>query len=59
LPLLITRTGHVYARTAERKRQAECIAFRDQLNREIACYITTIHIVLDNLHLHKGKQVQA
>lgn len=54
-----TRTGHVYARTAERKRQVEFIAFLEQLNRQIACHITTIHIVLDNLRMHKGKQVQA
>jgi transposase len=54
-----TRTGHVYARTAERKRQVEFIALLDQLDREIACHITTIHIVLDNLRMHKGKQVQA
>ena len=54
-----TRRGHVYARTAERKRQVEFIAFLEQLDREIACPITTIHIVLDNLRMHKGKQVQA
>jgi transposase len=54
-----TRTGHVYARTAERKRQVEFIAFLEQLDQEIATSITTIHIVLDNLRMHKGKQVQA
>ena len=54
-----TRTGHVYARTAERKRQVEFIAFLEQLDQEIACPITTVHLVLDNLRMHKGKQVQA
>jgi DDE superfamily endonuclease len=54
-----TRTRHVYARMAERKRQVEFIAFLDQLDCEIASHITTIHVVLDNLHMHKGKQVQA
>jgi transposase len=54
-----TRTGHVYARTAERKRQVEFIAFLEQLDRQIASHITTIHMVLDNLRMHKGKQVQA
>jgi transposase len=54
-----TRTGHVYARTAERKRQVEFIAFLEQLEREIASHIATIHIVLDNLRMHKGKQIQA
>jgi transposase len=54
-----TRTGHVYARTAERKRQVEFIAFLEQLDRAIASHMTTIHMGLDNLPMHKGKQVQA
>jgi len=54
-----TRSGRVYGRTAERKRQAEFIAFLEQLDREIPATIKTIHVVLDNLRMHKGKQVQA
>jgi transposase len=54
-----TRSGRVYARTAERKRQVEFIAFLEQLDREIPATIKTIHVVLDNLRMHKGKQVQA
>lgn len=54
-----TRTGTVYATTAERKRQAECIAFLDHVDREMAPDITRIHVVLDNLRMHKGKQVHA
>src|SRR5215510_135178 len=54
-----TRTGKVYATTAERKRQAECIAFLEHVDREMAPDITRIHVVLDNLRMHKGKQVQA
>jgi transposase len=54
-----TRSGKVYARTAERKRQGEFIAFLEQLDREIPATIKTIHVVLDNLPMHKGKQVQA
>jgi transposase len=54
-----TRTGRVYGRTAERKRQVEFIAFLEQLDREIPAAITTIHLVLDNLVMHKGKQVRA
>ena len=54
-----TRSGKVYGRTAERKRQVEFIAFLEQLDREIPATITTIHVVLDNLRMHKGKQVQA
>jgi transposase len=53
-----TRTGQVYARTAERKRQQEFIAFLEQLNREIPASITTVHLVMDNLRVHTGKQVQ-
>jgi transposase len=54
-----TRTGKVYGRTAERKRQKEFIEFLEQLDREIPEEITLIHVVLDNLRMHKGKQVQA
>jgi len=54
-----TRTGKVYARTAERKRQVEFIAFLEQMDREVPATITTIHLVLDNLPMHKGKQVRA
>ena len=44
---------------AGRKRQVEFIAFLEQLEEEIPASVTTIHIVLDNLRMHKGKQVQA
>ena len=54
-----TRTGKVYGMTASRKRQSEFIAFLEQLEREIPASVKTIHIVLDNLRMHKGKQVQA
>ena len=54
-----TRTGKVYGHTAERKRQKEFIEFLEMLDREIPAAITTIHLVLDNLRMHKGKQVQA
>jgi transposase len=54
-----TRTGTVYATTAERKRQVEFIAFLEHVDQELAPHITTVHVVLDNLRMHKGKQVQA
>jgi hypothetical protein len=54
-----TRTGKVYATTAERKRQVEFLTFLEQVEQEIARHITTIHVVLDNVRMHKGKQVQA
>jgi transposase len=54
-----TRTGKVYAMTAQRKRQVELITFLEQLDREIGREITLIRVVLDNARTHKGKQVQA
>jgi transposase len=54
-----TRTGKVFGMTAPRKRQSEFITFLEQLEREIPASVGTIHIVLDNLPMHKGKQVQA
>jgi hypothetical protein len=56
---LETRTGTVYATTAERKRQGECLAFLEHGEREIARQITPLHGVLDTLRRHKGKQVHA
>lgn len=54
-----TRSGKVWGQTYERKRQDEFIAFLDYLEQEIPAHITQIHIVLDNLRMHKGKKVQA
>jgi hypothetical protein len=54
-----TGTGKVYGMTAERKRQVEFIAFLEMLDRDIDARVTVIHVVLDNLRMHKGKQVQA
>ena len=54
-----TRTGKVSGMTAPRKRQSEFIAFLEQLDGEIPESVTTIHVVLDNLRMHKGKKVQA
>src|SRR5262247_3214573 len=36
------RMEHVYARTAERKRQAGFISFLTQLDRQIASHLTTV-----------------
>jgi transposase len=54
-----TRTGLVWGQTYERKRQEEFIAFLEYLDRQVPSHITTIHLVLDNLSVHKGKKVQA
>lgn len=50
-----TRTGKVYGHTAERKRQKEFIEFLEQLDRQIPPEKTVIHIVLDNVRMHKGR----
>jgi len=54
-----TRSGKVYGQCHERKRQVEFIAFLEHLDREIPEHVTLIHVVLDNLRVHKGKKVQA
>jgi transposase len=54
-----TRSGKVYGRTAERKRQEEFIALLEQLDAAFGPEITAVHVVLDNLRMHKGKKVQA
>jgi transposase len=54
-----TRSGHVYAATAPRRRQVEFIAFLEQLDQELPTSITTIHLVLDNVRMHTGTLVRA
>jgi transposase len=54
-----TRTGKVHGMTGSRKRQSEFITFLEQLDREFPASVKTIHLVLDNVRMHKGKQVQA
>jgi transposase len=54
-----TRTGKVYHCTGERKRQIEFIQLLEILDGEFEASITAVHIVLDNLRMHKGKLVQA
>lgn len=54
-----TRTGFVWGQTYERKRQEEFIAFLEYLDHQVPSHITTIHLILDNLSVHKGKKVQA
>jgi transposase len=52
-----TRTGQVYGRCFRRKRQIELIAFLNYLDVFIPAHITKVHIVCDNLRVHKGKKV--
>lgn len=54
-----TRSGWVSGCTARRKRQLEFLTFLDQLDRELPATITLVHLILDNLVMHRGKVVQA
>ena len=54
-----TRTGKVYATTAERKRQAACIAFLEHVERERPPDITRMPVGLATRRRHKGTHVQA
>ena len=53
-----TRTGQVYGSLADRKRQAEFIDFLDQLDARIHASVRIVHVILDNLRMHTGKQVR-
>ena len=54
-----TRSGNVYGETFDRKRQKEFIQFLEKLDADIPAKVTTIHLVLDNVSTHHGKQVRA
>lgn len=54
-----TRSGKVYGKTFDRKRQAEFITFLQHVDAEIPDSVTSIHLVLDNVSTHHGKQVRA
>jgi transposase len=53
-----TRSGKVYGRCYERKRQEEMIDFLSYLEDVTPSRITTIRIVCDNVSVHKGKKVK-
>lgn len=54
-----TRSGEVTGILRRRKRQAEFVELLEKIERETPQTITLIHLVCDNLSVHKGKQVQA
>lgn len=54
-----TRSGKVTAVLRRRKRQAEFIELLEEIDRTTSATITIIHLVCDNLSVHKGKQVKA
>jgi len=54
-----TRTGEVFGVCRQRKRQIEFIELLETIDRETPVHVTAIHLVLDNVRMHKGKLVQA
>jgi DDE superfamily endonuclease len=54
-----TRTGNVIGWSAPRKRAEEFIAFLDLLDVSLDPSIRSVHLVLDNLRVHKSKAVAA
>ena len=54
-----TRSGVVTGICRKRKRQEEFIELLEVMDRDTPSSVTLIHVVCDNLILHKGKKVQA
>jgi transposase len=54
-----TRTGEVTGILRRRKRQAEFIELLEKIDRETPEAVTLIHLICDNLSVHKGKLVRA
>ena len=59
LAALDTRSGVVTVICRKRKRQQEFIELLEMIDRDTPSSVTLIHVVCDNLILHKGKKVQA
>lgn len=54
-----TRTGEVTGILRRRKRQAEFIELLEQIDRTTPLSVTFIHLLCDNLSVHRGKLVRA
>jgi len=54
-----TRTGRVFGSLSERKRAVEFLGAMEALEAAVPASVRTIHVVLDNLRVHKGKAAQA
>lgn len=53
------QSGQVFGRCCRRKRQVEFISLLEHLDQQIAPSITTMHLIGDNVSVHRGKLVQA
>jgi hypothetical protein len=54
-----TRSGQLIGIMRRRKRQLEFIELLEEIDRQTPDSVTVIHIVCDNLRVHRGKKVQA
>lgn len=54
-----TRSGQVYGVTTRRKRQVEYLTLLEHLDRSLPASVTTIHLLADNVSVHRGKLVRA
>ena len=54
-----TRSGEVMGICRRRKRQVEFIELLEKIDRETPAPITLIHLICDNVAMHKGKKVRA
>jgi hypothetical protein len=54
-----TRTGEVTGILRRRKRQAEFIELLEQIDHDTPPSVTLIHLLCDNLSVHRGKLVRA
>lgn len=53
-----TRSGTVIGVCRRRKRQEDFIELLSKIDRETPASVTLLHVVCDNLRMHKGKKVQ-
>ena len=49
------QTGEVIAQLHRRKRQKETIALLEAIDEQTPAPVTTIHVICDNISIHKGK----
>ena len=54
-----TRSGEAIGICRHRKRQVEFIELLEEIDRRTPDFVTRIHLICDNVRMHKGKLVQA
>lgn len=54
-----TRTGEVFGILRRRKRQLEFLELLEKIDTETPAHITSIHLLCDNVSIHRGKLARA